>query len=220
MNTGEIDWPPDPDEAIRLLTEVQLRALALYEPLLPMASDARDAAAQYLAGTLTRVEMLDRLDTVWEYLDTNDLLRASGDPRCRAARLAICMLDVRSAPPDDLGEGLSWFLEVLAMEDRARADQGAPARQAAVRRVMDEMFTPIPPNDPRRRPADFPLDVWGQVLKAPSDEPGLLAVRVEASAGESFLLFTLDITGTYDTWHPTKEDVLDALSTMGVAWPA
>jgi len=72
--------------------------------------------------------------------------------------------------------------------------------------------------DPRAVCDRLPLDTWGQVLEAPPDEPGLLAVRVEASAGDSFLLITLDVTGTHDTWHPNKEDVLEALSTMRIAW--
>jgi len=65
---------------------------------------------------------------------------------------------------------------------------------------------------------DFPTGVWGRVTRPPNDEPDMLAVRIENEKGGSFLIFTREPDGEFDTWVESRKDVVDYLSTFSVDW--
>lgn len=65
---------------------------------------------------------------------------------------------------------------------------------------------------------DFPTATWGRVVKPPSDEPDLLAVRIESDKGGSFLILTREPEGEFDTWVKGRRDVVDYLATLVVDW--
>ena len=67
---------------------------------------------------------------------------------------------------------------------------------------------------------DFPTGVWARVVKPPSQEPELLAVRIERAHGGGFLILTRAPDGDFDTWVESREDVMDYLSSMSVDWAA
>lgn len=52
----------------------------------------------------------------------------------------------------------------------------------------------------------------------PSDEPDLIAVRIEKEKCGGFLILTREAAGEFDTWVEGRKEVVDYLVTLVVDW--
>jgi hypothetical protein len=65
----------------------------------------------------------------------------------------------------------------------------------------------------------FPINVWGDVTSAPTNEPGLRGIRVERHKEGSFSVLTRGTMGNFDMWLASVKHVDEYLQTMSVVWP-
>lgn len=63
-------------------------------------------------------------------------------------------------------------------------------------------------------------NVWGQVVRPPEGEAGLLSIRVEPSAHGSFHVLLREEGGEFDIWIESEDQLIEYLNSMQIVWPA
>lgn len=63
------------------------------------------------------------------------------------------------------------------------------------------------------------MGVWGEVLRAPTEDEHVTAVRIESAGGGAYLILTREQGVDYDTWVESWDDVVDYVATLEVRWP-
>ncbi len=131
MPIGAIRWPEAPEDAMRALLRFQLLALRELKVELPQnPNDPVLLATSWLEGSVGEAELDAARNQWWSVIDDTGAIQDFRSPRALQARLAICLLvHIRDAP--EVGECLSWFLEVLGF-------YGTDSKKATA--LMNETF--------------------------------------------------------------------------------
>lgn len=66
----------------------------------------------------------------------------------------------------------------------------------------------------------LPAGIWGEVVRPPTSEPELSAVRIEPASGRAFLVLRRERGVVSDTWVESEQDVLDYPNGTELRWPA
>jgi hypothetical protein len=109
----EIIWPNDLMQALGLYLQFVLQTL----DSLNISFDEQDhnpvqLAKSYLVGDVAETSIASATEVWWTYIDDHQWVREFSDPRALKARLALCLLVIKSEAPE-LGQTLSWFIEIL-----------------------------------------------------------------------------------------------------------
>lgn len=111
---SSIDWPADAGDATRLYLGYVIQTLETLCITFPGgARDPVNMAKAYMDGTLSSEACQAESITGWKTIDAQEATREFRDPRVLLARLAICLLSIKEDGTSNLGEDLSWFIEVL-----------------------------------------------------------------------------------------------------------
>jgi hypothetical protein len=114
MNIDSISWPDDADVACKFYLGFLIDVVGGMEFRFPdFAPDPLETAKAYVEGKVSQEEYRSQAALWWEHLDSTGAIREMRDPSALAARLAICLLSATADQAAQLGEHLSWFLEVL-----------------------------------------------------------------------------------------------------------
>ncbi len=114
FSIGSIIWPNDSTAAIHLYLGFQVKVLdALNINFRSFMNDPLALTKEYLKGDLSNEELDAAAAAWWSYLDKTGSVQNFVDRNALMARLAICLLSVKEKDVPELGEHLSWFLEVL-----------------------------------------------------------------------------------------------------------
>jgi len=109
-----IGWPNDRREAVHWYLGFLVAAIDTLEPSLRMAiQEPLRLVKGELDGTISERERVARAAEWWDFLEAHGELRSSKNREILIARLAICLLAVSESGADNLGEELSWFLEIF-----------------------------------------------------------------------------------------------------------
>ncbi len=114
MNIGSISWPEDAKEACKFYLRFLIEVVESIDFRFPdFAADPLVTAKTYVEDKVSEEEYRSQVAGWWNYLDSAGALCEMRDPSALAARLAICLLSATTDQAKQLGEHLSWFLEVL-----------------------------------------------------------------------------------------------------------
>lgn len=113
---GFIVWPAGVADAVQLYRRYVLQVVEMLGIKFDSApEDPLPIVQGLLAGSVSEAERDAAMTKWWRYLDNNGLLRNLQDNNALQARLALCLLVPVQPRPEDFGEQLSWFLEVLGL---------------------------------------------------------------------------------------------------------
>lgn len=111
---GSIQWPKNSSSAIRWYLRYLLQVLdALKINFSEYPNDPIHITTLFLKDMSSEEERRHATKMWWNYIDNLEALREFQDKDILMGRLAICLLTVSEKNIDQLGENLSWFLEVL-----------------------------------------------------------------------------------------------------------
>jgi len=131
---SSINWPANPRDATRLYVGYVIETLErLNITFSGHPRDPIDMARGYLNGTLSGEICRSESMAWWKTIEAQDAVREFQDSRALLARIAICLLSIKEDGTSDLGEDLSWFIEVLDLMN-ADTDQAV--------RIMVAYFDP------------------------------------------------------------------------------
>ncbi|CCW32046.1 hypothetical protein ABLA30_23245 [Xenorhabdus nematophila] len=114
VSIGLIKWP----ENSRLCVQLYLNFLLEVTDMLNITfeggeNDPIQITREYLKDSTREDEREAALSFWWNYVDSNDGIRNFKDKPLVMARLAICFLSIKEKDIPEIGEHLSWFIEVL-----------------------------------------------------------------------------------------------------------
>lgn len=113
---GSIQWPKNSSSAIRWYLRYLLQVLdALKINFSEYPNDPIHITTLFLKDMFSEEERRHATKMWWNYIDNLEALREFQDKDILMGRLAICLLTVSEKDIDQLGENLSWFLEVLGL---------------------------------------------------------------------------------------------------------
>jgi len=121
---GSIEWPRDTYLAIRLyLGYILLVIDTLGVDFSGYKNDPVHITKLFLDGRASEFDRESAARVWWDYIDSQEAVRDFQCKEVLMGRLAICMLSVTEKDSGQLGDSLSWFLEVLGFlgEDVDRA---------------------------------------------------------------------------------------------------
>jgi hypothetical protein len=111
---GLIEWPADPQEACAHYLEFAIATVdALGIEFSGARVDPRLVARQYVERTMSEDEYRSERAWWWDRVDAAGGIRDLSDRETQHARLALCLLGATPDQASQLGDKLSWFLEVL-----------------------------------------------------------------------------------------------------------
>lgn len=111
---GSIQWPKDTSSAIHLYLNFLLLVLeTLKIDFSGYNTDPVQITKLFLDDLTSEDERRHALEAWWDYIDSQGAIREFQDKNILMGRLAICLLSVTEKDVNQLGEHLSWFLEVL-----------------------------------------------------------------------------------------------------------
>jgi hypothetical protein len=117
VNIASIIWPDDRNAAVKLylgfLVKVIVSLNITFDVPNAPTNDPLSLVKGYLKGLVSEEERNAASLAWWSYLDSNGAIRDLQDKNALIARLAICLLSAKEEDTPELGEHLSWFLEVL-----------------------------------------------------------------------------------------------------------
>lgn len=114
MNVNQIKWPIKADEAIGLYLNFQIKVIEdLNIEFTGFFSDPIFIVKKYLNNEILESDYNESKVQWWNYIDNKDAIRNFEDENILKARLAICLLSVDKNSIPELGDHLSWFLNVL-----------------------------------------------------------------------------------------------------------
>lgn len=114
MNIDSIIWPTDKEEAIRLYLDYLLKVInAAQLGFSPDRVNPISTAKEYMSGAISETEYKNAAKVWWDYLDATSSVRDLHNHDALMARIAIALLSVGADEADNLGEHLSWFLELM-----------------------------------------------------------------------------------------------------------
>lgn len=115
MNIGDIVWPAEKKSAVAMYLNFVLNVLKELEIKFPdNFGDPIKITRMYLDGTISEKEYCAARIEWWTYIDESGQLREFRNKEALIARMAICLLGVTEKDVPELGEHLSWFIEVLS----------------------------------------------------------------------------------------------------------
>ncbi|PHM43439.1 hypothetical protein [Xenorhabdus szentirmaii] len=114
VSIGLIKWPEDSKSCVQLYLNFLLKVTEILEiAFQDVENDPIRFTHEYLNGIKTEDEREAVLSFWWNYIDSNDGIRNFKDKPFLMARLAICFLSIKEKDISEIGEHLSWFIEVL-----------------------------------------------------------------------------------------------------------
>jgi hypothetical protein len=117
INIASIVWPDDKSAAVKLYLGFLVKVIESLHITFDVSnaptSDPLSLVKGYLNGLVSEEERNAAALAWWSYLDSNEAIRDLQDKNALMARLAICLLSAKEKDVPELGEHLSWFLEVL-----------------------------------------------------------------------------------------------------------
>ena len=132
MNIDSIQWPEDAEEACKFYLGFVIEVVEELKFSFPdLAPNPVATAKAYVKGDLSEEECRSQATLWWTHLESSGAIRELRDRSALEARLAICLLSATTDHAKQLGEHLSWFLEVLGF---LRIDLVKPIRR------MNEYF--------------------------------------------------------------------------------
>lgn len=115
ISIGAIKWPENKKSAIRLYLTFLLRTIDTFELRFEEpASDPVQLTRDYLDGIRTDADRLSALSFWWEISDRHHSRNLDSKPALMS-RLAICLMSANEENLGEIGEHLSWFIELLGM---------------------------------------------------------------------------------------------------------
>lgn len=113
MYICNITWPKNNDETMKLLLSFMIQVVEKLNISFPIEiNDPLDIAKAFITGDLPLSEYEKAYESCWKYIDDRDAIREFGQTDILHARLGICLLSANNKP-EEAGEKLAWFLEVL-----------------------------------------------------------------------------------------------------------
>lgn len=112
---SEISWPTRPEDAIRLLRRYMLEVLAGEAAFRESDVGLLDLLRALISGEVSEDERHRKLADYWSAVDAVGI-RDMTDKRALRARLAICILYPSAENISEIGEQLSWFIEVVGFQ--------------------------------------------------------------------------------------------------------
>lgn len=113
-NIGSIVWPVEPAVAIRVYLRFLLKVIEEQNVEFPDSlSNPVTLVNRFLNDEISEVELNSEANAWWGILDSRELLRDFENKEALLARLALCLLCVKEQFAPQLGEHLSWFIEVM-----------------------------------------------------------------------------------------------------------
>ncbi|MBD1229656.1 hypothetical protein [Xenorhabdus griffiniae] len=114
VSIGLIKWPEDSKSCVQLYLNFLLKVTDMLNINFEgCENDPIQITREYLKDSKTEDEREAVLSFWWNYIDSNDGIRNFKDKPLVMARLAICFLSIKEKDIPEIGEHLSWFLEVL-----------------------------------------------------------------------------------------------------------
>lgn len=132
VNINSIIWPADNTSALRHHVDFLVKTLTVLDiKFTDWKNDPLELAKGYLEGRVTSKQCRAEAITWWDFIDSRGAIREFKNTKILMARLALCLLSIDEEKSSDLGEYLSWFIEVLGF-------MGANTRMAI--NIMAEHF--------------------------------------------------------------------------------
>lgn len=122
FSINSIKWPANGRDANILLKKLYLTILKdININFLDLQHDPREAVEKYIAFSATAEECSNYEITYKSLLDTEGFARDFRNQRSIEIRLAAILVHIDEDTPHNLGEELSWFIELLGYrgEDEA-----------------------------------------------------------------------------------------------------
>ncbi|MGJ0626419.1 hypothetical protein [Xenorhabdus bovienii] len=114
VSIGLIKWPEDSKSCVQLYLNFLLKVTDMLNITFEgCENDPIQITREYLKDSKTEDEREAALSFWWNYVDSNDGIRNFKDKPLVMARLAICFLSIKEKDIPEIGEHLSWFIEVL-----------------------------------------------------------------------------------------------------------
>ncbi|MBC8954572.1 hypothetical protein [Xenorhabdus sp. PB62.4] len=114
VSIGLIKWPEDSKSCVQLYLDFLLKVTDMLNITFEgCENDPIHITREYLKDNKTEDEREAALSFWWNYVDSNDGIRNFKDKPLVMARLAICFLSIKEKDIPEIGEHLSWFIEVL-----------------------------------------------------------------------------------------------------------
>ncbi|MCC8380008.1 hypothetical protein [Xenorhabdus sp. PB30.3] len=114
VSIGLIKWPEDRKSCVQLYLDFLLRVTDMLNiTFKDCENDPIQITREYLKNCKTETEREAALSFWWNYVDSCDGIRNFKDKPLVMARLAICFLSIKEKDIPEIGEHLSWFIEVL-----------------------------------------------------------------------------------------------------------
>lgn len=111
---GSICWPEDPLLSLHLYLDFLFLAInKINVDFSDFEDDPIKIIRLFLDGTGSNESRKQACLIWWDYIDKKNALQDFQDRDILLARLAICLLSVSETDRDNLGEHLSWFLELI-----------------------------------------------------------------------------------------------------------
>ncbi|MFK7971545.1 MAG: hypothetical protein AB8F95_14335 [Bacteroidia bacterium] len=119
MNINDIKWPADKKDAVKHLVSFQLKVLERLEiDFGEYKHDPIFLVKSYIENEIIANDYGSQVDIWWGFLEKNDKLRDFQSRDALMARIAISLLSVKEEIVADIGDHLSWFLELIFMLDK------------------------------------------------------------------------------------------------------
>lgn len=114
INIASIVWPDDRMAAVKLYLGFLINVLdSLHITFNSSNKDPLILTKKYLEGQVSEDERNAESLIWWSHIDDSGAIRDFQSKDALMARLALCLLAVKEKDAQQLGENLSWFIEVL-----------------------------------------------------------------------------------------------------------
>ena len=111
---NSIAWPKNAHAAMCLYLECIVKVFGVLNIVFPKGdNDPIKIATDFLQGEVQQDDLSSAASEWWAIIDGSSSIRNFQNQEILEARLALCILSVREDKVDQLGDNLSWFLEVL-----------------------------------------------------------------------------------------------------------
>lgn len=112
-NISSIVWPENPNEAIKQYIHFMVKVCAHFKiEFITTDKNPLKLASSLLAGEIS-FDVLNDANVFWWDIVDGKGIRNFSDKDILNARIAICILSVNEKSFPELGQHLSWFIEVI-----------------------------------------------------------------------------------------------------------